>query len=102
VIITAGDVLLLLALQRFGMRKIEAVVLVLVSTIAVCYFIEIFVIPQTNRVFWRWAAPDRPPRRCISGRRGCWSGHRDHRRDGDAAQSVSAFGIGAEPQVAAR
>ncbi len=51
VIITAGDVLLLLALQRFGMRTIEAVVLVLVSTIVVCYFIEIFVIPQTKPSF---------------------------------------------------
>jgi manganese transport protein len=51
VIITAGDVLLLLALQRYGMRKIEAVVLVLVSTIALCYFIEIFVIPQTSPSF---------------------------------------------------
>jgi manganese transport protein len=51
VVITAGDVLLLLALQRYGMRKIEAVVLVLVSTIALCYFIEIFVIPQTKPSF---------------------------------------------------
>jgi manganese transport protein len=51
VIITGGDVLLLLALQRYGMRKIEAVVLVLISTIAVCYFIEIFVIPQTKPSF---------------------------------------------------
>jgi manganese transport protein len=51
VCITACDVLLLLALQRFGMRKIEAVVLVLISTIAVCYFIEIFVIPQTKPSF---------------------------------------------------
>ncbi len=42
------DVLLLLALQRFGMRTIEAVVLVLVATIGVCYFIEIFVLPQTQ------------------------------------------------------
>ena len=39
---------LLLALQRFGMRTIEAVVLVLVATIAVCYFIEIFVLPETQ------------------------------------------------------
>ena len=45
------DVLLLLALQRFGMRTIEAVVLVLVATIGVCYFIEIFVIPQTQPSF---------------------------------------------------
>jgi len=51
VIITAGDVLLLLALQRFGMRAIEAVVLLLVSTIALCYFIEIFIIPQTKPSF---------------------------------------------------
>src|SRR5437764_251004 len=48
VIITGLDVLLLLALQRFGMRMIEAVVLLLVATIAVCYFIEIFVLPQTQ------------------------------------------------------
>jgi manganese transport protein len=47
VIITALDVFLLLALQRFGMRTIEAVVLVLVATITGCYFIEIFVLPQT-------------------------------------------------------
>jgi manganese transport protein len=51
VIITAGDVLLLLALQRYGMRKIEAVVLVLISTIALCYFVELFVIPQTTPSF---------------------------------------------------
>src|SRR6266478_489863 len=48
VIITSLDVLLLLALQRFGMRMIEAVVLLLVATIGVCYFIEIFVLPQTQ------------------------------------------------------
>jgi manganese transport protein len=51
VIITGLDVLLLLALQRFGMRMIEAVVLVLVATIGVCYFIEIFVLPQTQPSF---------------------------------------------------
>src|SRR5277367_1253590 len=51
VIITGLDVLLLLALQSFGMRTIEAVVLLLVATIAVCYFIEIFVLPQTRPSF---------------------------------------------------
>src|SRR6516225_7118785 len=51
VVITGFDVLLLLGLQRFGMRTIEAVVLVLVATIAVCYFIEIFVLPQTQPSF---------------------------------------------------
>ncbi len=48
VIITGLDVLLLLALQRFGMRTIEAIVALLVGTIGVCYFIEIFVLPQTR------------------------------------------------------
>ena len=51
VIITGLDVLLLLGLQRFGMRTIEAVVLLLVGTIAVCYFIEIFVLPETQPGF---------------------------------------------------
>src|SRR6516162_5149904 len=51
VIITGLDVLLLLGLQRFGMRTIEAVVLVLVATIGVCYFIEIFVLPETKPSF---------------------------------------------------
>jgi manganese transport protein len=51
VIITGLDVLLLLGLQQFGMRTIEAVVLLLVATISVCYFIEIFVLPQTQPSF---------------------------------------------------
>ena len=51
VVITGLDVLLLLALQRFGMRTIEAIVLVLIATIGVCYFIEIFILPQTQPSF---------------------------------------------------
>ena len=51
VIITGLDVLLLLALQRFGMRTIEAIVLLLVLTIGVCYFIEMFILPQTQPDF---------------------------------------------------
>src|SRR5436305_4232569 len=51
VIITGLDVLLLLTLQRFGMRTIEAIVLLLIATIGVCYFIEIFVLPQTQPSF---------------------------------------------------
>lgn len=51
VIITGLDVLLLLALQRFGIRTIEALVLLLIATIGVCYFIEIFVLPQTQPSF---------------------------------------------------
>jgi manganese transport protein len=51
VIITGLDVLLLLGLQRFGVRTIEAVVLILVATIGGCYFIEVFVLPQTRPSF---------------------------------------------------
>ena len=51
IIITAFDVLLLLALQGLGMRMIEAVVGVFVATIGVCYGIEIFLLPQTHADF---------------------------------------------------
>ena len=51
VVITAADVLLLLSLQSFGMRIIEAFILVLVVTIGACYFIEIFILPQTRPDF---------------------------------------------------
>ena len=52
VIITGLDVLLLLALQRFGMRTIEAVVLLLIATIGVCYFLELFVLPADPAEFY--------------------------------------------------
>lgn len=48
VLITAADVLLLLGLQRLGMRLVEAVVLLLVATIGVCFAIELFVLPRTT------------------------------------------------------
>ncbi|HKK07482.1 MAG TPA: Nramp family divalent metal transporter, partial [Gemmatimonadota bacterium] len=51
VCITAADVLLLLALQRFGVRTVEAIVVVLIATIGVCYFLEIFVLPHTAPSF---------------------------------------------------
>ena len=51
IIITAFDVMLLLALQGFGMRLIEAVVTVFVLTIGVCYGVEIFGLAQTRADF---------------------------------------------------
>jgi manganese transport protein len=50
-LITALDVLLLLALQGLGMRAIEAIVLLLVATVGGCYLVEIFVLPQTQPSF---------------------------------------------------
>jgi manganese transport protein len=48
VMFTAADVLLLLILQKSGMRAIERVVVVLVLTIAGAFFIELFVLPGTS------------------------------------------------------
>jgi manganese transport protein len=55
VVITGLDVIILLGLQGLGVRMIEAVVLVLISTIGVCYFIEIFILPQTQPSFLEMA-----------------------------------------------
>ena len=64
VCVTSLDVLVLLALQRFGMRLIESVISVLIGTIALCYYLELFVLPQTHPHFpelARWLfAPDLP------------------------------------------
>jgi manganese transport protein len=42
VIITAFDTLLFLVIQNFGIRKMEAFILALVTTIGVCFAIEVF------------------------------------------------------------
>jgi manganese transport protein len=42
VLITGFDVLVLLAASRFGFRKIEAIVLALVSTVAACFALQVF------------------------------------------------------------
>src|SRR6201986_3823097 len=55
IVITAFDVLLLLALQGFGMRLIEAVVSVFVLTIGGCYAIEIFGLAPTRPDFFEMA-----------------------------------------------
>ncbi len=42
ILITACDVFLLLAIQRFGIRKMEAFIVMLVSIIGLCFIVEIF------------------------------------------------------------
>jgi manganese transport protein len=42
IVITAADVFILLAIQRFGIRKMEAFILGLVFTIGLCFIFEIF------------------------------------------------------------
>ncbi len=55
IIITALDVLLLLGMQRFGMRTIEAVIVLFVATIAVCFFIEFSSFRKPSPASSRWA-----------------------------------------------
>ena len=62
VIITGLDVLLLLALQGLGIRTIEAVILLLIATIGVCYFIELFILPETKPNFLEMASALFSPR----------------------------------------
>ena len=45
--ITAFDVFLLLALQRFGMRKLEALITVLVLTVGACLAVEVWLAEPT-------------------------------------------------------
>ncbi|MEI8372957.1 MAG: Nramp family divalent metal transporter [Planctomycetota bacterium] len=42
VLITGGDVLLLLAMQHYGIRKMEALIFGLISLIGLCFVVEIF------------------------------------------------------------
>ena len=43
VLITGADVLILLGLQRLGIRKMEAFILGLVATIGLCFIVELFI-----------------------------------------------------------
>jgi manganese transport protein len=63
VVITAGDVLLLLAMQRFGIRKMEAFIVALVAAIGVCFIIEIFL----SRPDWAGVAGGLVPRAMTPG-----------------------------------
>lgn len=57
-VITAFDTLLLLVLQRFGVRKLEAVIIMLVATIGGCFVVEVFL----SRPDWGGVAAGMVPR----------------------------------------
>ena len=77
-------------------RTIEAIVLLLVATIGVCYFIEIFILPQTTPNFLEMGHALITPGFRQGGNGLCR--HRHHRSDGDAAQPVFALGLGTKSQ----
>lgn len=56
VIISACNVFLILSLQRYGVRTIEAIVLGCIATIAGCFFIELFILPKTIPDFMEMAS----------------------------------------------
>ncbi len=89
VIITALDVFLILYLQRLGFRWIEALIIALLAVIAVCFTIQIALADPDWGAVIRGFAPDK--------RNHHQPGHALHRarhsrRDGNAAQSLPAFG----------
>jgi manganese transport protein len=61
VLLTGFDVLALLGLMRFGFRKIEAIIVTLVGTIAVCFAVQIFMAsPDWGGVFIGMVRPTLP------------------------------------------
>src|SRR6476620_10779461 len=60
-LVTAFDTFLLLGLQRFGMRRMEAVILALVATIGVCFVVELFMARPDPGALLRGFRPSLPP-----------------------------------------
>ena len=82
-LITGFDVLLLLAMQRWGIRKMEAFIVSLVAIIGACFIIEIFLCKPS----WPGIAGGLDSR-AAAGQRGQFAAlHRDrhHRCDRHAA-----------------
>ena len=88
-LVTAFDTFLLLSLQRWGMRKMEAVILALVATIGGCFLLQIFLArPELAGVVSGLAAE--LAARLVVRR------DRHPGRDRDAAQPLPALGAGAD------
>ena len=92
-LITAFDTFVLLYLQRWGMRQVEAVILALVATIGVCFLIQIFLARPDAAGVISGLRPSLPPGALYVaiGILGATV---------DAAQSLSA--LGARPDAADR
>ena len=60
-LITAFDTFVLLYLQRWGMRQVEAVILALVATIGGCFLIQIFLAKPDMAGVFSGLRPSLPP-----------------------------------------
>ena len=93
VLITALDVFLILWMQNLGFRWIEAFIVTLLGVIAVCFAVQIAMAdPDWGAVIRGFA----PTTEIVTNPDMLYLAHRHHRRDGDAAQSLSAFRRGAD------
>ena len=89
-LITAFDTFVLLYLQRWGMRQMEAVILALVATIGGCFLVQIFLAkPDMAGIVSGLAA------QLAAG--GAVRGDRHPGRHGHAAQPLLALGPGTDP-----
>ncbi|WP_317973426.1 Nramp family divalent metal transporter [Novosphingobium pituita] len=58
IVLTAGDTLIVLGLEGRGFRRMEAIVAALVGTIALCFLIELLIVPPDGPALVAGLAPD--------------------------------------------
>lgn len=58
IVLTAGDTLIVLGLEGRGFRRMEAIVAALVGTIALCFLIELLIVPPDGAALAAGLAPD--------------------------------------------
>ena len=93
-LIAGAGAFAILALQQRGFRRLEAAIAALAGVVLVCFGFEIF---------WAKPTPATSPgtvRARLRRHREHPAGHRDHRRDGDAARRLPA--LGADPEARRR
>jgi manganese transport protein len=99
VLITGADVLLILVLQRWGFRYVEALVIVLIGTIVALFGVQLFLSkPEYWPVLKHLLAPS--PQNIYQPRHDVYR-HRHFGRNSDAAQPLPAFFDCAKPQLRA-
>jgi len=98
VLVTGVDVLLILLLERRGFRTLEALVMVLIGTIAVLFGVEIILArPELAPILHDLLVPSK----AMVTDPAMLYRHWNSWRDGDAAQSVSSLVAGPDAQLPA-
>jgi manganese transport protein len=58
ILLTAFDMLLVVGLKGHGFRQVEAIVAALVATIALCFFVELWIVPPSGAALAAGLVPD--------------------------------------------